>query len=96
MNYIFIVLFVLFTLLNIVTRQFGLLSTVLGLSVIILTKSYGLLWDFDNKIIVLLLFLPLGLFSFYLSLILCKLNLKVIGNYFAQTEPRITKSYEPH
>jgi membrane protease YdiL (CAAX protease family) len=82
MNYGLVAAFFLFTFLNIVTRRFGLLSTVLGVIVIISSQGYSLLWEAQNNLWALLLFLPLGILSFYLSLVLSNLNLRVLRSYF--------------
>jgi hypothetical protein len=82
MTYAIIILFVFFKVINIFTRKIGALSAVLGLLVIMLTKNYNLLWNFSNAIIVLSSFLPLGLLSFYLSLVLTNLNSRAIRSYF--------------
>jgi membrane protease YdiL (CAAX protease family) len=67
---LFVAAFILFTLLNIVTRRFGLVATVLGVLVILPTRGYALLWEAQDNLLALLLFLPLGILSFYLSLAL--------------------------
>jgi hypothetical protein len=82
MTYLVLGLFVFFTILSIITRRFGFLSTALGFGVIILSRSYFLLWGSDYEIWTLLSFLPLGLLSFYLSLVLSNLSFRVLGNYF--------------
>jgi membrane protease YdiL (CAAX protease family) len=79
---LFVAAFILFTLLNIVTRRFGLVATVLGVLVILPTRGYALLWEAQDNLLALLLFLPLGILSFYLSLVLSNLNLKVVRSYF--------------
>jgi membrane protease YdiL (CAAX protease family) len=82
MTYVFVAAFVLFTFLNVVTRRFGLLSTILGMIMILSTRGYVLLWDAQNNLLALLLFFPLGIVSFYLSLVLSNLNLSVVRSYF--------------
>ncbi len=82
MTSVFVAAFVLFAILNVVTRRFGLLSTVLGVIVIISSQGYSLLWEAQNNLPAIMLFLPLGILSFYLSLVLSNLNLRAVRSYF--------------